>query len=56
MHTRLFQLVTSFFIILVLSNAHAAQLPIPKTPSTGAKAFIIMDFDSLRVVAEQESD
>ena len=56
MHKRLFQLVIPFFLALVYSTAQAAALPIPKPPSTGATAFIIMDFDSRRVVAEQKSD
>jgi D-alanyl-D-alanine carboxypeptidase (penicillin-binding protein 5/6) len=34
----------------------AAPLPIPKPPATGARAFIIQDFHSERVVAEQASD
>ena len=56
MHKRLFQLVIPFFLALVYSSTQAAALPIPKPPSTGATAFIIMDFDSRRVVAEQKSD
>jgi D-alanyl-D-alanine carboxypeptidase (penicillin-binding protein 5/6) len=56
MHTRLLQLVIPFFLAIAFSTLQAAPLPIPKPPSTGAKAFIIMDFDSQRVVAEQKSD
>ena len=56
MHKRLFYLVLTVFFSVFLSTAQAAPLPIPKPPSTGAKAFIIMDFDSRRVVAEQKSD
>jgi len=33
-----------------------APLPVPKAPSTGAKAFIIQDFNSGRVLAESHSD
>jgi D-alanyl-D-alanine carboxypeptidase (penicillin-binding protein 5/6) len=56
MHKRLFYLVLAVFITVLSSTAQAAPLPIPKPPSTGAKAFIIMDFDSRRVVAEENSD
>jgi D-alanyl-D-alanine carboxypeptidase (penicillin-binding protein 5/6) len=34
----------------------ASTMPIPKAPSTGAKSFIIMDFDSGRVLAEENAD
>jgi D-alanyl-D-alanine carboxypeptidase (penicillin-binding protein 5/6) len=34
----------------------AAPLPIPKPPATGATAFIIQDFNSERIIAEEASD
>jgi D-alanyl-D-alanine carboxypeptidase (penicillin-binding protein 5/6) len=47
--------------ILTLSSlfpgpAWTASLPIPKAPSTGAKAFIIQDFHSGRILAEENAD
>jgi len=41
---------------LFAASALAAPLPIPKAPSTGAKSFIIQDFQSGRVLAEKDSD
>ena len=40
----------------VPSAPTAATMPIPKAPSSGAKSFIIMDFDSGRVIAEENAD
>lgn len=34
----------------------AATMPIPKAPSTGSKSFIIMDFDSGRVLAQEHAE
>ncbi|MGB5261830.1 MAG: D-alanyl-D-alanine carboxypeptidase family protein [Gammaproteobacteria bacterium] len=56
MHKHLFHIVLILFFTVLSSTAQAAPLPIPKAPSTGAKAFIIMDFDSRRVIAEEKSD
>jgi len=49
------------YIILIISHlvatsTLAAALPIPKAPSTGAKSFIVQDFDSGRVLAEKNAD
>ena len=49
------------FVILTLSSlfsstAQAAALPIPKAPSTGAKAFVIQDFNSGRIIADENAD
>ena len=41
---------------LFAANTFAAPLPIPKAPSTGAKSFIIQDFESGRVLAEKNAD
>ena len=41
---------------LLATNALAAPLPIPKAPSTGARSFIIQDFESGRVLAEKNAD
>ncbi len=56
MHKRLFYIALLAIFATFTSVSQAAPLPIPKPPSTGAKAFIIMDFNSQRVVAEQHSD
>ena len=45
-------LISLFFMLV----ATAAPLPIPKPPATGARAFIIQDFHSGRIVAEEASD
>ena len=52
------RLIFIFFILshLLTASALAAALPIPKAPSTGAKSFIIQDFESGRVLAENNSD
>jgi D-alanyl-D-alanine carboxypeptidase (penicillin-binding protein 5/6) len=46
--------VILFFIIV--ASLQAAPLPIPKPPSTGARAFIVQDFYSNRIIAEKDSD
>jgi len=68
MHNRLFYLLFSLFLLLTspLSNAASpataqplpatAALPIPKPPSSGAKAFVIQDYNSGRVIAEENAD
>ena len=55
MQRRLISSIALFLIVFSLTAA-AAPLPIPKAPDTGARAFIIQDFNSGRVVAEQASD
>ena len=51
-------LISIAFIVfhLIATTALAAALPIPKPPSTGAKSFIIQDFESGRILAENNSD
>ena len=56
MHNRLIYIIISVFCLVSTSTLQAAALPIPKPPSTGAKAFIIQDFGSGRVLAENNSD
>ena len=56
MHNYLLYIVLSVFLLIQTGAGQAAPLPIPKPPSTGAKAFLIMDFNSQRVIAEQLSD
>ena len=55
MPRRLIPLIPLISLIFMLAAA-AATRPIPKPPATGANAFIIQDFHSGRVVAEQASD
>jgi len=51
-------LIYIIFVVshLIATTALAAALPIPKPPSTGAKSFIIQDFESGRILAENNSD
>jgi D-alanyl-D-alanine carboxypeptidase (penicillin-binding protein 5/6) len=46
------------FIVLCLAAAStfSAPLPIPKPPATGAKSFIIQDFESGYILAENNAD
>ena len=48
--------IISLILLLFSLSATSAPLPIPKPPATGARAFIIQDFHSDRVVAEEASD
>jgi D-alanyl-D-alanine carboxypeptidase (penicillin-binding protein 5/6) len=71
MRNKLFNLAFSFIFLLSTSlalaetpTAHtpvpaapsAASMPVPKAPSSGAKAFVIMDYDSGRIIAEENAD
>jgi D-alanyl-D-alanine carboxypeptidase (penicillin-binding protein 5/6) len=68
MHNRLFYLIFSIALLATGNLTHAespatpkpipatAALPIPKAPSTGAKAFIIQDYDSGRAIASSNAD
>jgi D-alanyl-D-alanine carboxypeptidase (penicillin-binding protein 5/6) len=56
MPPRIIRIITLIPFFLALAAAQAAPLPIPKPPSSGAKAFVIQDFNSKRVIAEQDSD
>ena len=51
-------LICIIFIIshLVATSALATALPIPKPPSTGAKSFVVQDFGSGRILAENNAD
>lgn len=53
------RLVSFLFTMLYLafaSTLQAAPLPVPKPPSTGAKSFIIQDFNSGEILAENKSN
>ncbi len=56
MYKSLISIVLFAGLLIIQGVASGAALPIPKPPSTGAKSFIIMDFNSHRVIAEQDSD
>jgi D-alanyl-D-alanine carboxypeptidase (penicillin-binding protein 5/6) len=43
-------------LLLVVAAVQATPLPIPKPPSSGAKALIIKDFNSKRIIAGQNAD
>ncbi len=52
---RFIYLVFTVLCLLCHTVAQAASLPIPKPPSTGASAFIIQDFNSGKILAEDNS-
>lgn len=53
---RIIQLFPAVLLCFMVAVLEAAPLPVPKPPATGAKAFILQDFDSRRIVAEKDSD
>ena len=56
MPRRIIQLLTVLLLGFVFAGLQAAPLPVPKPPSTGARAYILQDFDSGRIIAEKDSD
>jgi D-alanyl-D-alanine carboxypeptidase (penicillin-binding protein 5/6) len=68
MYNRLFYIIISAFFLIACNLTHAeskaaphpipatAALPIPKPPTSGAKAFVIQDYDSGRVIAAENPD
>lgn len=42
-------------LFLAVSLLQAAPLPIPKPPATGARAYIVQDFNSGRIIADKDS-
>ena len=52
---RRFACVITLFSLLISLAATAAPKPIPRPPDTGARAFVIEDFNSGRILAEQAS-
>ncbi|MGB5607319.1 MAG: D-alanyl-D-alanine carboxypeptidase family protein [Gammaproteobacteria bacterium] len=53
---RLLHAVLLTVFLATLATVQAAPRPIPSPPETGAKSFIIMDFNSRRTLAEQHSN
>jgi len=53
---RIIQLFPALLLCFVVAGLEAAPLPIPKPPATGAKAYILQDYDSQRVLAEKDSE
>jgi D-alanyl-D-alanine carboxypeptidase (penicillin-binding protein 5/6) len=53
---RLTRLLPAILLLFVASALRAEPLPVPKPPSIGAKAFILEDFDSGRIIAEKDSN
>jgi D-alanyl-D-alanine carboxypeptidase (penicillin-binding protein 5/6) len=56
LQNRLISFLLTMLYLAFASTLQAAPMPVPKAPSTGAKAFIIQDSDSGRVLAENKSD
>jgi D-alanyl-D-alanine carboxypeptidase (penicillin-binding protein 5/6) len=56
LQNRLVSLLFTMLYLVFASTVQAAALPVPKPPSTGAKAFIIQDFNSGRILAEKKSN
>jgi D-alanyl-D-alanine carboxypeptidase (penicillin-binding protein 5/6) len=56
MSYRLPRLLLAILLLFAVSGLQAEPLPVPKAPSTGAKAFILQDFNSGRIIAEQDAD
>jgi D-alanyl-D-alanine carboxypeptidase (penicillin-binding protein 5/6) len=56
MHKILYLIAFITFTSLFSALPRAADLPIPKAPSTGAKSFVIQDFNSGRIIAEENAD
>jgi D-alanyl-D-alanine carboxypeptidase (penicillin-binding protein 5/6) len=56
MYKILYLLLIIAYSSLFSGTALTADLPIPKAPSTGAKAFVIQDFNSGRIIAEENAD
>jgi len=56
MHKLLIFLFVFAYTTVFSGPARAADLPIPKAPSTGAKAYVIQDFNSGRILAEENAD
>ena len=49
-------LLPVILLLFTLGGLEAAPRPIPKPPATGAKAFIVQDFHSDRVIADKAPD
>jgi serine-type D-Ala-D-Ala carboxypeptidase (penicillin-binding protein 5/6) len=56
MSYRLTRLLPAILLLFVASALRAEPLPVPKPPSIGAKAFILEDFDSGRIIADKDSN
>ncbi len=53
---RLTRLLALVLLLFAVSGLRAEPLPVPKPPSIGAKAYILQDFDSGRIIAEKDAD
>jgi len=56
MHKLLYLYVILSYFSIFSGFSQAADLPIPKAPSTGARAFVIQDYHSGRIIAEENAD
>src|SRR5689334_9592401 len=46
----------SFLVSIIAAGAAQAAVPIPQPPSVEARSYILMDYDSGRVLAESNAD
>ncbi|MDD3608694.1 MAG: D-alanyl-D-alanine carboxypeptidase [Halothiobacillaceae bacterium] len=53
---RLFSAWALFLAALLCLPAAWAELPVPAAPAIGAKSFILVDYDSGRILAERDAD
>jgi len=53
---KLSQRITLFILMLVFSTAQAVMTPVPAPPKLPAKSFLLIDFNSGRVLAEKNID
>jgi len=53
---KIFQRITLLVLILAFSAVHAAMSPVPSPPKLSAKSFLLIDFNSGRVLAEKNID
>jgi D-alanyl-D-alanine carboxypeptidase (penicillin-binding protein 5/6) len=52
----LIYILFTLFTLISTSSLQAAALPIPKPPATGSTSFVVMDFDSGRIIAEENAE
>ena len=52
----LFRTLLSLYLLLAFHSSYAVAKPEPKTPTLEADSFILMDFDSGRILAEKDAD
>ena len=53
---KLFKKITLFILLISFSSVFAATTPVPSPPKLSAKSFLLIDFNSGRVLAEKNAD